>query len=221
MARLHARTLLAFATLLLGGCDLLSSTTASEALPVSEVYLAGHDGRSVTLDVTGIYPDTCGRFDRFDRARDGEGYIVQIKAIATGTSCGDALTPIRGVLTLTVPEAGTYPVRFTWQRGTQPADTLTVTLTVPADGPATLQHRLYVEDTTVPCTGEAAQACLLTTMQSEGLYSYFYDTIDGFTFEPGFRYVLAVEQRHVPDPPADGSSIAWRLLEIIERTATR
>jgi hypothetical protein len=47
----------------------------------------------------------------------------------------------------------------------------------------------------------------------------FYDHIEGSHYEPGFQYVLRVAERHVQNPPADGSSLAYRLIAILAKVA--
>jgi hypothetical protein len=47
--------------------------------------------------------------------------------------------------------------------------------------------------------------------------TYFYDTIEGFEYVPGYIWTLLVEETHL-DPatiPADGSSISWELKEVV------
>ncbi len=48
-------------------------------------------------------------------------------------------------------------------------------------------------------------------------WQLFYDPIDGFAYEPGYEYVLRVAERNVPNPPADGSSVAYRLVRIVSK----
>jgi len=50
-------------------------------------------------------------------------------------------------------------------------------------------------------------------------WTLFYEAIDDFTHESGYHYVLRVARRVIPDPPADGSSYAYRLLAILSRVA--
>ena len=69
-----------------------------------------------------------------------------------------------------------------------------------------------------PCTGEGHFQCLQVRETPDAPWQLFYDPIEGFTHEPGFRYVLRVARRSVANPPADGSSVAWRLLRILSRT---
>jgi hypothetical protein len=68
-----------------------------------------------------------------------------------------------------------------------------------------------------PCTGVEPQECLLVRKRPDGDWQLFYDPIEGFDFEPGYEYTLLVAIRSVPDPPADGSSIAYRLLHLLRK----
>jgi hypothetical protein len=70
----------------------------------------------------------------------------------------------------------------------------------------------------VPCVGEGARECLQVRERSDAPWQLFYDYIEGFAYEPGFRYVLRIAERPIPNPPADASSAAYRLLRVISRT---
>ena len=48
-------------------------------------------------------------------------------------------------------------------------------------------------------------------------WALFYDSIEGFEFEPGCEYTVRVAIRRVDNPPADGSSLAYRLLAILRK----
>jgi hypothetical protein len=87
-------------------------------------------------------------------------------------------------------------------------------LTEPAERVFTLE----VAEQKVPCVGIMPQQCLQVREQPTAQWQLFYDGIDGFVYEPGYRYLLRVAERRVPDPPADGSSLAYRLLFVISRT---
>lgn len=66
----------------------------------------------------------------------------------------------------------------------------------------------------VPCTGVAPMECLQIREPGEEEWRLFYDSIQGFIFEPGFRYVVAVDRTRVENPPADASSFRYRLVEV-------
>lgn len=77
--------------------------------------------------------------------------------------------------------------------------------------------RFYVGPDVVECEGSAPQECLQVSETGHENYEYFYDSIDGFEHVPGTQYVLDVAVSDVADPPADGSSKAYRLLDIVEQ----
>jgi hypothetical protein len=70
---------------------------------------------------------------------------------------------------------------------------------------------------TVECVGVEPRRCLLVRRDGQGAWTMFYDAIEGFTHEEGYRYRVEVARRRVPDPPADGSSYAYRLLRVLTR----
>lgn len=70
---------------------------------------------------------------------------------------------------------------------------------------------------TVTCQGEAVQQCLQVRAPGTDAWLLFYDPIEGFQHEDGVSYTLEVARRNVPNPPADGSSFAYRLLRVIDR----
>jgi hypothetical protein len=90
-------------------------------------------------------------------------------------------------------------------------------------GGAQNQLTWYVAPFTRECTGEMVMQCMLVKETPDGEWQNFYDAIEGFTYEPGYAYVLRVGWREVPNPPADASSRAYWLIETVEKkpAATR
>ena len=80
---------------------------------------------------------------------------------------------------------------------------------------------LEVDAHRVACTGEARTRCLRVRVLPDTSWRRFYDPIAGFTFEEGYRWRLEVERRRVPNPPADGSSLAYRLVRVISKERER
>lgn len=87
-----------------------------------------------------------------------------------------------------------------------------------ATAPAERVYTLEVAPARVPCTGSLPQQCLQVRDRADAPYTRFYDTIRGFTYEPGYHYVLRVAERRVAGPPADGSSVSYRLVAVLSRT---
>ncbi len=71
----------------------------------------------------------------------------------------------------------------------------------------------------VDCVGFVPQRCYLVKESVEDDYSYFYDSIEGFEWVAGFEYEILVEVSEIENPPADGSSVAYRLVEVVSQTA--
>ncbi|MCB8984580.1 MAG: META domain-containing protein [Ardenticatenaceae bacterium] len=77
---------------------------------------------------------------------------------------------------------------------------------------------LYVGPELVDCTGVAPQQCMQVKEDPNAEYTLFYGQIEGFTFEPGYEYELQVRAESVENPPADGSSIKYTLIDVVSQT---
>ncbi len=72
--------------------------------------------------------------------------------------------------------------------------------------------------------GLVLKKCLLIKEESlAGDWKYYYSSIDGFDYEPGYIYKLRIREESVENPPADASSLKWTLIAVEEKTpeATR
>lgn len=79
-----------------------------------------------------------------------------------------------------------------------------------------LLTRLWIKPDLVDCTGEMEQKCMQIADSEDGEYLWFYDQIDGFEFVEGTSYVIDVRIDELADAPADGSSLAYTLVSVIE-----
>ena len=80
--------------------------------------------------------------------------------------------------------------------------------------------RMRINHFTQNCVGVAPQPCLLVQQGNQigtDDWSLFYSSIAGFDYESGFTYDLWVEVKKVKNPPADASSLTYKLLEIIAK----
>jgi heat shock protein HslJ len=68
------------------------------------------------------------------------------------------------------------------------------------------------------CVGEAPQECLMVNFHPEDEWQLFYDQIEGFDYLEGYTYTLKVERYQVENPPADGSSLRYVLVEVVDKT---
>lgn len=66
------------------------------------------------------------------------------------------------------------------------------------------------------CVGVGPMKCLQVT-QSNGSPELFYSSIEGFNYQEGFDYQIEVSSTPVANPPADGSSIKYKLVKIISQ----
>jgi heat shock protein HslJ len=78
---------------------------------------------------------------------------------------------------------------------------------------------LFVGPELVDCVGVGPMECMQVRRSPDEPYGLFYDQIEGFTFEPGFEYELLVSVTPVENPPADGSSLKYSLVEVKSKTA--
>lgn len=75
---------------------------------------------------------------------------------------------------------------------------------------------LEVAPTKVDCVGAFPMKCL-QVREVGGQWENFYAPIEGFDFEEGSRYRLQVNVSHVANPPADGSSLRYQLVRVLDK----
>lgn len=79
---------------------------------------------------------------------------------------------------------------------------------------------LVVNSFKVPCTGVAPMSCYqIKDSKEDKTWNNFYNEIEGFDYAPGFLYTLEVEVQTIPENevPADGSSLKYTLVKVIEK----
>jgi len=69
----------------------------------------------------------------------------------------------------------------------------------------------------VGCTGLVPMRCLQVRFLPDTTWRRFFDPIEGFRFEEGYWWRLVVERLTVTNPRADGSSYAYRLIQVVSR----
>lgn len=77
------------------------------------------------------------------------------------------------------------------------------------------EETMFIEHYQAPCYGVGPSLCMVTSDTEGGPREFMYDGIHGFAAEWGHRYQLRVEVSHVSDPPADGSSLRYDLIEVV------
>ncbi|MCB8942712.1 MAG: META domain-containing protein [Ardenticatenaceae bacterium] len=78
---------------------------------------------------------------------------------------------------------------------------------------------MWVAAETADCVGVAPQTCLQVKFAEDGEWQFFYDSIVGFDYVPGFEYELLVNKREVEDAPADASTLRYELVAVVSETA--
>lgn len=82
-------------------------------------------------------------------------------------------------------------------------------------GPRGRIQRLRIASDLVDCVGVGPRKCLQVSESAGGEFLNFFDTIDGFVRRPATSYVLDVAVTDVPNPPADGSSVRYKLVRVV------
>lgn len=81
--------------------------------------------------------------------------------------------------------------------------------------------KMRINSYTETCTGIIQMECLLiqqgNAIGSEN-WVLFYDSIDGFTFVPGYIYEIDVTISEINFPPADTSGLKYTLNRILKKT---
>lgn len=80
------------------------------------------------------------------------------------------------------------------------------------------EKTMIIASQTVDCTGVAPMKCLQVKEKESDNWGNFYSNIEGFTYEPGFEYVLKVKTEKIENPPMDGSSIKYTLVKQVSKT---
>lgn len=78
---------------------------------------------------------------------------------------------------------------------------------------------LFIDSSLHDCVGVAKQKCMKVKFGENEEWTYFYDQIEGFTFEEGYTYTLSIRTHSVANPPADGSSKRYVLDRLIAKEA--
>ena len=69
----------------------------------------------------------------------------------------------------------------------------------------------------VPCVDVGARQCLQVKWESGEPWELFYDEIDGFTYQPGYEWILTVEITERNRAAADESTKRYRLVDVVNR----
>jgi len=83
-----------------------------------------------------------------------------------------------------------------------------------------IENIYWVNSSKIDCVGVAPTTCL-QIQRGESLkqnsWEFFYSTIEGFKYQPGYIYKLNIKEENIDNPPADASSIKYTLIEVMEK----
>lgn len=76
---------------------------------------------------------------------------------------------------------------------------------------------IWIGPQLVDCQGVSPMKCMMVKYEPDGVWTNYYDAIEGFMYEEGFEYELKIKETKVANPPADASSIKWTLVRLIAK----
>jgi len=78
--------------------------------------------------------------------------------------------------------------------------------------------KMQVKESKVHCTGVGPMEYLQVKTGKEKEWTYFYENIEGFDFESGYRYKLKVEKsKREGNLPADASAYTYKLKKVVSK----
>ncbi|WP_368216800.1 DUF4377 domain-containing protein [Aeromonas sp. R2-3] len=95
-------------------------------------------------------------------------------------------------------------------------------LTACQSTPASSQgETLYINSQLVDCVGVGPMQCMQVRSDEQRPWTLFYQNIEGFQFEPGYRYQLTVSKEQLTDVPADAPSVRYQLIKVVNKVASK
>ena len=82
---------------------------------------------------------------------------------------------------------------------------------------APVVQTLFVRERRSDCEGEGTRKCLQVREAESAEWRNLYASIEGFAYEEAHAYELRVEVTQIPHPQADGTSLRYRLLEVVSK----
>lgn len=76
---------------------------------------------------------------------------------------------------------------------------------------------LVINESKGPCEGNPDAKCLLIKEQGKKEFEIFYQNIEGFTFEEGYRQTILVNERYVANPMIKQTEPIYKLVKVIKK----
>jgi heat shock protein HslJ len=82
------------------------------------------------------------------------------------------------------------------------------------------EKTIFISSETQPCNeGIRKMDCMQVKWnKSDKEYELFYDEIEGFNYEAGNEYELLITEEKLVNPPADASSVKYKLVKVVSKT---
>ncbi len=81
----------------------------------------------------------------------------------------------------------------------------------------TKTEKITIASAQADCTGVAPMKCLLVKMEGSTEWTFLYEGIEGFNYQPGYEYVLEVERIEREQPAADQATVYYKLVKEISK----
>ena len=76
-----------------------------------------------------------------------------------------------------------------------------------------------IAEARVPCNSVGGlSVCYSARTPPDTAWQVLHAVIEGFTYEPGHRYVVRVAERELRNPAPDGPGVLYRLVEVVSKT---
>ena len=79
------------------------------------------------------------------------------------------------------------------------------------------QTTLIINETQTACEGNPDAKCLLIKKEGAKEFEIFYQGIDGFVFEEGYRQTILVNERHVANPMIKQTKPIYTLVKVLNK----
>ncbi len=81
------------------------------------------------------------------------------------------------------------------------------------------EKTIYIGAETKPCSaGVMQKECLqVKWTEDQKEWEFFYDDIEGFPYVKGYEYELIISEENVENPPADASSVKYKLIKEVSK----
>lgn len=76
---------------------------------------------------------------------------------------------------------------------------------------------MLVSSRKADCVGVAPTQCLQVRESADKPWNNFFGAIKGFDYQEGYLYEIKVKVTKIENPPADGSSLGYELVEIVKK----